>query len=146
MKSGFKAVILAGAVLLALPLSAMHAGAALEGKAGEVKEQATQSVQDSKNEAAREQSDKQAMEAIKAKEHQQSAGEYIGDSAVTAKVKSKFIAQKGLDSLDIKVVTVDGVVTLMGDVDSAAQAGLAEKVAKEVEGVVKVDNKLVVKK
>lgn len=146
MKPGIKAIILTGAVLLALPLSAIGAETALGEKAAEAKEQASQKMQDTAKEAVREQSDKQTMKVLEAKEDKQSVGEYVGDSAVTAKVKSKFLAQKGLDSLDIKVVTVDGIVTLMGNVDTADQAALAEKVAKEVGGVTKVDNKLVVKK
>lgn len=145
MKPGIKAIFLTGAVLLALPFSAVGAETAPGEKAAAVKEQATQSVQDMKTGAVREQSDKQTMKVLEAKEHQQSVGEYVGDAAVTAKVKSKFLAQKGLDSLDIKVVTVDGIVTLMGNVDTTAQAALAEKTAREVEGVIKVDNKLTVK-
>ena len=85
------------------------------------------------------------MDRLQQKEEGQMTGEYLDDAEVTAKVKGKFITQKGLDSLDIKVVTVDGTVTLMGDVDDKAQIGLAENVAREVEGVKRVDNKLVLK-
>ena len=87
-------------------------------------------------------SDKTAMNNIEDKEKHQTMGEYIGDAAVTTKIKSKFLAQKGLGSLDIKVVTVDGTVTLMGDVNDLSQVSLAEKTAREVEGVRYVDNKL----
>ena len=88
--------------------------------------------------------DKTTMNRIKNREDKQTVGEYIGDAALTAKVKSKFLTQKGLDSLDIKVVTVDGAVTLMGDVNDSAQITLAEKTAREVEGVRSVENNLVV--
>ncbi len=110
-------------------------------------------VRDMRNEAAKrdavltqDERNKVTMDRIEQKEDKQSVGEYLDDAGVTAKVKSKFIGQKGLDSLDIKVVTVDGTVTLMGDVDNPAQIGLAESVAKDVDGVRNVNNKLVVKK
>jgi len=152
MKFTLKTSVITGAVLLALPLSAMAAESTLSQTATDAKNQVNQSVQEMKEDAAamrdaaREQSDKRTMENIQSEEKKQSVSEYLDDAAVTAKVKSKFIGQKGLDSLDIKVVTVDGNVTLMGDVDNAAQVGLAENAAKEVEGVNTVSNKLVVKK
>jgi osmotically-inducible protein OsmY len=69
-------------------------------------------------------------------------GRYMGDSAITTAVKSKFMAQKGLDSLDLHVVTQNGIVTLRGQVTSESQQQLAVKVAKETEGVRKVVNKI----
>lgn len=99
---------------------------------------ARQNMQDRKDDAT--------MRSIENREDRQSTGEYLDDAAITAKVKAKFVGQKGLDSLDIKVVTVDGGVTLMGDVDSQAQIGLAESAARQVEGVRMVDNQLVIKK
>lgn len=85
------------------------------------------------------------MNRLERQEDRQTTGEYMDDAGITAKVKAKFVGQKGLDSLDIKVVTVDGTVTLMGDVDNSSQIGLAESTAKEVDGVTKVDNKLMLK-
>ena len=76
----------------------------------------------------------------------ESVGEYVDDAAITTAVKGSFLTQKGLDSLDISVETTDGVVVLTGKVDSDAQIGLAEKVAKEVKGVKNVVNKLTLKK
>ena len=99
---------------------------------------ARQDMQDRKDDAT--------MRSIESREDRQSTGEYLDDAAITAKVKAKFVGQKGLDSLDIKVVTVDGGVTLMGDVDSQSQIGLAESAARQVEGVRMVDNQLVIKK
>ena len=110
----------------------------------------TQGYQDATNQVSRTateqyRTDKAAMRRIERKEDSQSTGEYLNDSAITAKVKGKFVGQEGLDSLDIKVITVDGEVTLMGDVNSQAQIGLAESAAKQVEGVKSVENKLVIK-
>lgn len=74
-----------------------------------------------------------------------SVGEFFDDSALTAAVKSRLIAQKGIDSLDISVKTEAGVVTLTGNVENLAQAALAEYVARDVSGVKNVHNALVVK-
>ncbi len=59
------------------------------------------------------------------------------DSWVTSKVRTKMLAKKGLDSNDIKVVTEDGVVYLMGYV-TRKQADLATDVARRTSGVTKV--------
>ncbi len=70
---------------------------------------------------------------------------YIDDTTITAVIKGKHLAQEGLESLDISVKTVEGVVTLSGAVNSEAQAVLAEKVANEAEGVKRVVNNLTLK-
>ena len=59
------------------------------------------------------------------------------DTWITAKVKTKFLMQKGLHSAQIKVVTDEGIVYLMGLVKHS-QADLAAEVARKVEGVRKV--------
>lgn len=68
--------------------------------------------------------------------------DYIEDADISAKVKTKILATKGLDSLDIHVKTDDGVVTLSGKVKKVAEIELAGKVAHEVKGVKKVVNML----
>lgn len=116
-------------------------------KTREIRDATEKKVQNMKDgRTTQEEKDEATMERLQKQEDQQSAGEYMDDAAVTTKVKGKFVGQKGLDSLDIKVVTVDGTVTLMGDVDDKAQIALAEKVTREVKGVKAVDNRLVVKK
>lgn len=82
---------------------------------------------------------------IKIKGESSTVGEYFDDAAVTASVKSKILAQKGLDSLDISVETNGGVVTLTGQVDQASQVSLAENTARQADGAAKVVNKLTVK-
>jgi osmotically-inducible protein OsmY len=59
------------------------------------------------------------------------------DTWITTKVKSKMLAQSNLHASDIKVVTEDGVVYLLGKV-SHRQADLAASVARRVDGVKKV--------
>jgi len=59
------------------------------------------------------------------------------DSWMTTKVKSAMLLKKGLGSTQIKVVTEDSVVYLMGVV-SPHQAELAADVTRRVNGVTKV--------
>ncbi|WP_413722100.1 molecular chaperone OsmY [Sodalis sp. RH24] len=73
------------------------------------------------------------------------ASNYMGDSAVTAKVKSALVGDKGINSTDISVVTNNGVVTLSGFVTNQTQAERAVTAAKSVEGVTSVSDKLHVK-
>ncbi|EOI6440644.1 molecular chaperone OsmY [Yersinia enterocolitica] len=70
---------------------------------------------------------------------------YMGDSAATAKVKSALLEEKTLKSTDISVKTNHGVVTLTGFVTSQAEAETAVDIAKNVEGVKSVSDKLHVK-
>lgn len=72
------------------------------------------------------------------------------DSAITAKVKGTFIREKlfgdkDIDVMGVKIVTTNGTVYLTGTVDSKEEAANAEKLAKSVKGVKKLDSKLEVK-
>ncbi|MDR1658954.1 MAG: BON domain-containing protein [Desulfovibrio sp.] len=67
---------------------------------------------------------------------------YVSDSAITTELKAKFLAEKGLDSMDIKVATTHGIVTLRGQVIKQSQSRLAEKIAREAKGVRGVNNKI----
>jgi hyperosmotically inducible protein len=64
------------------------------------------------------------------------------DSSITAKVKSKFIADKYVDAFDINVDTHAGIVTLHGDVTNTVAREQAEKLARNVDGVQSVDNQI----
>lgn len=70
------------------------------------------------------------------------AGDYIDDSALTARVKAAFLGEKNLKSLAISVESTDGVVTLSGKVASSAQIDQAVDVAKHIKGVKDVHNAL----
>jgi len=72
-------------------------------------------------------------------------GEYVDDSAITAKVKSAMLGSSGLKSTDISVETFKSVVQLSGFVDSQAQMTQAVKVAEGVGGVKSVKNDMRVK-
>lgn len=72
-------------------------------------------------------------------------GEYVDDSAITAKVKSAMLGSSGLKSNDINVETFKAVVQLSGFVDSQAQMSQAVRVASGVGGVKSVKNDMRVK-
>lgn len=72
-------------------------------------------------------------------------GDFLSDSALTAKVKSALIAEKDLKSMAINVDSKDGVVTLSGELPTAASVAQAESAAKAVKGVKAVHNDLRVK-
>ena len=67
------------------------------------------------------------------------------DATITAKVKSKFVADDQLKAHEINVDTKNGIVTLRGAVADPTSKERAAKVAMEVEGVSSVDNQLVVR-
>lgn len=69
-------------------------------------------------------------------------GNFMDDSEITARVKAAFIDQKSINSTDISVETNNKVVTLSGFVSSQSQAELAVEIAKKVEGVTSVSDKL----
>lgn len=73
-------------------------------------------------------------------------GVAISDTAITAAVKSKFIADPDLKAIDINVETVNGAVALKGTVDTERNRDRATAVAKDVDGVKSVSNALVVGK
>lgn len=63
----------------------------------------------------------------------------VGDTWITTKVKSSLLADEDVAGLQIDVDTVNGVVTLTGDVASQAQLEEARRIASEIEGVTDVD-------
>ncbi len=73
------------------------------------------------------------------------ASGYMGDSNLTAKVKAALVNDSAIKSTDISVKTEQGEVTLSGFVASQDQAEKAVTVAKGVEGVKTVSDKLQVK-
>jgi osmotically-inducible protein OsmY len=75
----------------------------------------------------------------------ESTGEYIDDSAITAKVKTALLSDKTVSGMAVKVVTFKGVVQLSGFVDSETERQQAEMLASAVSGVKSVENKITVK-
>jgi len=75
----------------------------------------------------------------------QSTGQYVDDSAITAKVKAAIFDEDSLKSRQINVETFKGVVQLSGFVDSQRNVSKAEQIARDVDGVKSVINNIVVK-
>jgi hyperosmotically inducible protein len=73
------------------------------------------------------------------------AGDTAGDAAITAKVKTALLADADVKGLAIDVDTKNGVVTLNGSADKAGNADKAVSIARRIEGVKSVENKLGVK-
>ena len=73
------------------------------------------------------------------------AGEAMGDAAITGKVKTALIADPDVKALRIDVDTKDNVVTLNGTADTQANADKAVTIAKGIDGVKSVDNRLTIK-
>ena len=63
----------------------------------------------------------------------------VSDAWITTKVKSTLLLSRWVDGLDIDVDTRDGVVTLKGEADSAAERDLAVELADSIRGVDRVD-------
>ena len=76
---------------------------------------------------------------------QESTGQYVDDSSITAKVKADILGDPALKVFDIGVETFKGVVQLSGFVNSAEIRNRAAEVAGRVSGVKSVKNSLIVK-
>lgn len=66
----------------------------------------------------------------------------FNDATTTATVKSKLLWNRNTEGLDIKVSTRNGVVTLDGNTSSSAASELAERLARNTDGVRQVENNL----
>jgi osmotically-inducible protein OsmY len=75
----------------------------------------------------------------------QSASKQIDDAAITAEVKTKLAADPEVAAHNIDVDTLNGVVTLSGIVDSAAERDEAAKLARNTDHVKRVANNLQIK-
>ena len=76
---------------------------------------------------------------------QEGTGEYVDDTAITAKVKTAILQEPSLKSAEINVETFKGVVQLSGFVKSRAEIGTAGEVARKVAGVKAVRNDIRIK-
>ncbi len=66
------------------------------------------------------------------------------DSAITTKIKSKFVADSTVSVFNIGVKTYEGTVTLTGTVGSFVARDQAHKIARTTKGVGIVNNQIVV--
>ncbi len=73
-------------------------------------------------------------------------GGAVDDTLITAKVKTALVRDDTIKALDIVVHTNKGEVQLSGYVDNETQVSRATEVARTVEGVKAVDNKMSLKR
>lgn len=76
---------------------------------------------------------------------EESSNQYLSDSAITSAVKQKIAGDPELRDFQITVETSAGVVQLSGFVSSTQASVKAEKLARSVENVSEVKNRLIVK-
>jgi hyperosmotically inducible protein len=75
---------------------------------------------------------------------QSTTGEYVDDSTITARVKSRFAEDPVVAATRIQVETLKGVVQLSGFAVSEAERQKAAQIAASVPGVKQVQNAVVV--
>ncbi len=75
----------------------------------------------------------------------ESTGEYVDDSAITAKIKTKLLGDPIVSGFAVSVETFRGRVVLSGFVNSQAQIDRAIALTREVPGVREVQSALVIK-
>ena len=76
---------------------------------------------------------------------QESVGAYVDDAAITTAVKARFVDNKDVDALSIKVETLNGTVMLSGFAKNTTEKNAAEVVARKVDGVKAVKNEIAVR-
>ena len=77
--------------------------------------------------------------------YRESTGEYIDDSTITAKVKASMAKDPDVSAIQVSVETYKGVVQLSGFVNNKDVKRKAGELARDVNGVRKVENNIVVK-
>jgi hyperosmotically inducible periplasmic protein len=79
------------------------------------------------------------------KEPIKAVGQYVDDSTITAKVKAKHADDEMVSAMRVSVETKQGVVVLSGEAKTEGEIKRAEVLAKQVEGVKAVSNKIELK-
>lgn len=72
-------------------------------------------------------------------------GEYIDDTAVTARVKAALATDPNVKATEVQVDTFRGTVQLSGFVDSPESAARAAQLARDTKGVKEVRNAMVIR-
>ena len=74
----------------------------------------------------------------------ETASEKIDDASITAQVKASLLSHHSTSSLNTKVETTDGVVTISGIAKNAAEKSLVTKVTTDIDGVSSVVNNMTI--
>lgn len=72
--------------------------------------------------------------------HQETAGQYVDDTTLTARAKAALIKDSNVKSSDFSVQVYQGNVTLTGVASSPAEAKRAEADIRAIDGVKSVKN------
>ncbi len=74
--------------------------------------------------------------------------ENAGDRVITQKIRQAIVSNNSLslNAKNIKIVTINGVVTLRGPVDNAREREIIGKIANDTSGILRVDNLLEITK
>jgi len=84
------------------------------------------------------------MTVTKSLKKTETVGEKIDDASITAQVKMTLLYHRSTSAINTKVETKDGVVTLSGKAGNAAALDLATKLAKDINGVKDVKNRMTI--
>jgi hyperosmotically inducible periplasmic protein len=71
-------------------------------------------------------------------------GDRVDDGWITIKIQSQLYLEQNVRGRNVEVETRDGVVTLRGHVASDAERRLAEQIARDTDGVRRVDNQIAI--
>jgi len=112
-----------------------------EAKAAETRAKADAKARMQTSDAGKPAKEKSTAPASK----KESAGAYVDDAVITAKVKAAVLEEPSLKSAEINVETSKGRVQLSGFVRSRADINKAVEVAKGVKGVKSVNNDMILK-
>lgn len=76
---------------------------------------------------------------------QETVGAYVDDTTITTQIKSRMAANPVVSALSISVETLKGEVQLSGFAKTAGERAQAESIAREINGVKRVRNDIVVR-
>ena len=76
---------------------------------------------------------------------QETVGAYVDDTTITTQIKSRMAADPMVAALSISVETLKGEVQLSGFAKSAAERSKAEVIARDINGVKRIRNDIVVR-
>ena len=78
-------------------------------------------------------------------DHQSSVGQYVDDTTITSRVKTRFAKDDQVSASRIQVETLNGTVQLAGFVPSQDEKERAAAIAREVPDVKDVRNNIIVR-
>ena len=76
---------------------------------------------------------------------QEPVGAYVDDTTITTQIKSRMAANPAVSALAISVETLKGEVQLSGFAKTSSERATAESIAREINGVKRVRNDIVVR-